>query len=72
MTNPLHPVLEDQSNVELLPIQPFSATRRDATLPDIGNKVLLLVLHREQLFNAGAGIDVRAAYDWLLEKSEQV
>jgi predicted AAA+ superfamily ATPase len=35
-------------------------------------RALLLVLHREQLFNAGDGIEARAAYDWLLEKDEQV
>src|SRR3990170_8489129 len=43
MTNPLHPVLEDQLNASLLPVQPFSATRRDATLPDISNKVFAVI-----------------------------
>ena len=43
MTGSLHPVLEDQLNAALLAVQPFSATRRDATLPDIRNKVFAVI-----------------------------
>lgn len=43
MTERLHPVLEDQLGAALLPTSPLVATRRDATLPAVPNKVFAVI-----------------------------